>query len=165
MLPPNQFFKAFGGCWNWWSLWECRGSGASDPNQHPNYPLCHAMWAAAIVFDVVAKFCTVATNLLKFCMAGSDGLALALGASGVGRIYTWSVERATGSGLLVAWAVAVGFNSVGNGFKTSSWGSSTIYFPLPSSVIKGRISWKNNITHISADNSIKSAISPWCGRC
>ena len=38
-------------------------------------------------------------------MAGSDGLALALGASGVGyasgvgRIYTWSVEGATGSGL------------------------------------------------------------------
>ena len=68
----------------------------------------------------------MATNLLKFCMAGSDGLALALGASGVGcgsgvgRIYTWSVEGATGSGLLVAWAVAVGFNSVGNGFETSS---------------------------------------------
>ena len=45
------------------------------------------------------------TNLLKFCMAGSDGLALTLGASGVGRapgvgrIYTWSVEGATGSGV------------------------------------------------------------------
>ena len=68
----------------------------------------------------------MATNLLKFYMAGSDGLALALGASGVGcasgvgRIYTWSVEGATGSGLLVAWAVALGFNSVGNGFETSS---------------------------------------------
>ena len=63
------------------------------------------MWAAACVFDVVEKALTVATNLLKFCMAGSDGLALALGASGVGcalgvgRIYTWSVEAATGSGL------------------------------------------------------------------
>ena len=50
----------------------------------------------------------MATNLLKFCMADSDGLALTLGASGVGRascvgrIYTWSVEGATGSGLLVA---------------------------------------------------------------
>ena len=79
----------------------------------------------------MAKFCTVATNLLKFCMAGSDGLALALGASrvgrasGVGRIYTWSVEGATGSELLVAWAVAVGFNSVGNGFRTCSLGTST----------------------------------------
>ena len=88
----------------------------------------------------------MATNLLKFCMADSDGLAIALGASGVGRasgvcrIYTWSVEGATGSGLLVAWAVVVGFNSVGNGFETSSWGSSTISFPLPSLVIKGRIS-------------------------
>ena len=47
----------------------------------------------------------MATNLLKFCMASSDGLALALGASGVGcassvgRIYTWSVGGATGSGL------------------------------------------------------------------
>ena len=47
---------------------------------------------------------------------GSDGLDFMLGASGVlcwdwdvGRIYTWSVEGATGSGHLVAWAVAVGF--------------------------------------------------------
>ena len=50
----------------------------------------------------------MATNLLKFYMASSDGLALALGASrvgrasGVGRIYTWSGKGATGSGLLVA---------------------------------------------------------------
>ena len=118
----------------------------------------------------------MATNLLKFCMAGSDGLALASGASGVGRasgvcrIYTWSVEGATGSGFLVAWAVAVGFNSMGNGFKTSSWGSSTISFPLPSSVIKGRISsffsLGKTIAHIyedsenPSDNSIKSSISP-----
>ena len=104
----------------------------------------------------------MATNLLKFCMASSDGLALALGASGVGRassvgkIYTWSVEGATGSGLLVAWAVAVRFNSVGNGFETSSWGSSTISFPLPSSVIKGKISSLFSIgkttSHISKDS-------------
>ena len=71
-----------------------------------------------------------------------------MGASGVGcaacvgKIYTWSVEGATGSGLFVAWAVVVGFNSVGNGFETSFWGSSTIFFPLPSSVIKGRISYR-----------------------
>ena len=57
------------------------------------------------------KFCTEATNLLKFCMASSDGLDLALGpgASGVncaagvncvvGRVYTRSRD---GSGLLVA---------------------------------------------------------------
>ena len=44
--------------------------------------------AVACVFDVVAKFCTKATNLLKFCMAGSDELDLALGegGAGVGRI-------------------------------------------------------------------------------
>ena len=88
----------------------------------------------------------MATSLLKFCMVGNDGLALSLGASGVGhasgvgRIYTWSVEGATGSGLLVAWAVAVGFNYVGNGFKTSFLGSSTSSFILPSLLIKGKIS-------------------------
>ena len=45
---------------------------------------------------------------------------------------------------------------VGNGFETSSWGSSTISFPLPSSVIKGKISsWFSlgKITsHISEDS-------------
>ena len=43
-----------------------------------------------------------------FCMACSDGLDLALGAgvagfgfsAGVGRIYTWLSEGATGSGVL-----------------------------------------------------------------
>ena len=79
-------------------------------------------------------------------------------------MYTWSVEGATGSGVLV-----------GNGFKTSSWGSSTIYFPLASSVIKGRISsffsLGKTTSHISedsdnpSDNSIKSSISPLCGCC
>ena len=65
----------------------------------------------------MANLCTKATNLLKFCMACSDGLDLPLGAgvsdvgcdAGEGRIYTWSVEGGTGSGHLVAWAVAVGF--------------------------------------------------------
>ena len=55
------------------------------------------------------KLCTEATNLLKFCMAGSDGLDLALGAgatgfefaAGVGNMYTWSAEGATGSGLFL----------------------------------------------------------------
>ena len=113
----------------------------------------------------------MATNLLKFCMAGSDGLTFLVGASRVGcaacvgKIYTWSVEGVAGSGLFVAWAVAMGFNSVGNGFETSSWGSSTISFPLPSLVIKGRIySWfsigktTSNISEDSdnpSDNSIK----------
>ena len=69
------------------------------------------------------------TNFLKFFSIGSDGVAFMVGASGVGKMYTCSVEWATDSGLLV-----------GNGFKTSSWGSSTVSFPLPSSVINGRIS-------------------------
>ena len=103
------------------------------------------MWATAIVFDVVENFSTVATNLLKSCTAGSDGLALALGpsgvgrASGVGRLYTWLLERATGSGLLGALAVAVGINYVGNVFRTCFLGSSIAYFPLPSSVSNGEI--------------------------
>ena len=73
MLPPNQFFRpleavGIGGAQ------KCRGSGAPNPNRHLNHPLCHAVCAAAIVFDVVEKACAVATNLLKFC-TGCDGLA------------------------------------------------------------------------------------------
>ena len=63
----------------------------------------------------------MATSSLNFCMADS-GLDLPLGAAGVlcwdwdaGRIYTWSVEGAAGSGFLVAWAVAVGFSFKGIG--------------------------------------------------
>ena len=72
--------------------------------------------------------------------------ALAVGASdvecaaSVGRMCTGSREGAIGNGLLVAWAVALGFNFVGNGLRISFWGSSTASFPLPSSVNKGRIS-------------------------
>ena len=58
----------------------------------------------------------MATSFLRFCRIGSDGLDFMVGALGVlcwdwdvGRIYTWSVEGATASGHLVAWAVAVGF--------------------------------------------------------
>ena len=57
-----------------------------------------------------------------FCRTSiANGVAFPVGASrvgsasGVGRIYTWSVEGATGSGLLVAWAVAVGFSFMGIG--------------------------------------------------
>ena len=71
----------------------------------------------------MAKLCTEAANLLKFCMACSNGLDLPLGAgaagfdfaAGVGSMYTWSAEGATGSGLFLSWAVVVGFNSVGIG--------------------------------------------------
>ena len=65
-------------------------SGSGAPNQTGTQTNRCAMQCrqAACVFDVVTKFCTEATNLLKFCMAGSDGLDLALGAggAGVGRI-------------------------------------------------------------------------------
>ena len=56
-------------------------------------------------------------------MACSDGLDLPLGAgaagfdfsAGVGSMYTWSSEGATGSGLFWGWAVALGFNFMGIG--------------------------------------------------
>ena len=64
-----------------------------------------------------------------------------------------------------------GFNYVGNGLRTCLLGSSPASFPLPSSVLKGRISSFFSLgktsAHISedSDNSIKSSISPWCGCC
>ena len=91
-------------------------------NPHPNHPLCQAVCAAAIFFEVVAKFCTMATNFLRLFNTGSARLALVVGASevgcgaGEGRIYTWSV----GSGHFMAWAV-------------DFWGFSIYSFPLPSS--------------------------------
>ena len=93
------------------------GFGCSNSEPAPNQPLCHAMWAASIVFYVVEKFCTKATNLLKFCLAGSDGLDLALGASaaaGVG-FAAGVANMYTGSGLFWGWAVALGFKFMGIG--------------------------------------------------
>ena len=62
----------------------------------------------------------MATNFLNFCRTGSAiDVAFVVGVLGVdcvageGRIYTWSVEGATGSGNLVAWAVALGFSFMG----------------------------------------------------
>ena len=71
----------------------------------------------------MAKACTEATSLLKFCMACRDGLDLPLGAgaagfdfsASVGSMYTWSFVGATGSGLFWGWAVALGFNFMGIG--------------------------------------------------
>ena len=84
---------------------------------------------------------------MRFCRVGSvDGMTFAVGVSSVecavdeGRIYTWLVEGAAGSGLLVAWAVALGFKVFGSGLRISFWVSSTVSFLLPSSVNKGRIS-------------------------
>ena len=50
-------------------------------------------------------------------------MALAVGvsgvecAAGVGRMCTRSREGSVGSGLLVAWAMALGFNFIGNGLR------------------------------------------------
>ena len=64
----------------------------------------------------------MATSFLRFCRARSvDGMAFAVGVSGVecaageDRMCTWSGEGAAGNGLLVAWAVVLGFNFVGIG--------------------------------------------------
>ena len=68
---------------------------------------------AVNVFDVVAKVWTVATSFLRFCRAGSDGVAFMVGALGVacgvgvGRMLT-------GSGLFLGWAVALGSKFMGN---------------------------------------------------
>ena len=72
-------------------------------------------------------------------------MGLAVGVSGVecvagvGRMCIGLGEGAAGSGLLVAWAVALGSNFVGSGLRISFWGSSTTSFPLPSSVCNGEI--------------------------
>ena len=131
----------------------------------------------------MAKLYKEATNLLKFCMAGSDGLDLALGAGaagfdfavGVGSMYTWSVEGATGSRHLVAWAAALGSIFMGIGWRVILCGSFLASIPLPSSVNKAMISsWLSlgkTTSHIyedsanPSDNSIKCSISSWCGCC
>ena len=79
----------------------------SEPAPKPSDVPCSV--SSANVFDVVAKFCTVATIFLKFCSIGSDGLALALAArvlgvdcaASEGRIYTGSREDAAESGLFL----------------------------------------------------------------
>ena len=82
MLPQNQFFRPLEAVGTGGAQ-KCRGSGAPNPNWHPNQPLCHAVRAAAIFFEVVAKILTVATSFLKFFSIDSDGVAFLVGASGV----------------------------------------------------------------------------------
>ena len=86
----------------------------------------------------------MATNVLKFFKAGiANWVAFVVGvlgvdcAASVGKMYTWSVEGATGSGLLV-----------GNGFKTSPWGSSTALLSYKGKNFFFLLPWKNNSTHI-----------------
>ena len=72
-------------------------------------------------------------------------MALVVGVSGVecvagvGRVCTRSGECVGGSGLFVAWEVALGLNFVGSGLRISFCGSSTASFPLPSSFSNGEI--------------------------
>ena len=73
-------------------------------------------------------------------MALAVGVSSVKSVASVDRMCTGSGEGATSSGLLVAWAVALGFNFTANGLRISFWGSSTTSFPLPSSVSNGEIS-------------------------
>ena len=64
----------------------------------------------------------IGTNFLRFCRVGSvDGKTLVAGVLGVecavgeGKICTRLGECTVGSGLLVAWVVALGFNFMGIG--------------------------------------------------
>ena len=80
----------------------------------------------AMQCEWLPMFCTVATNFLKFCRAGSaNGVAFPVGASGVGcaagRIYTGS---GSGEGKC----------------KLCFWSSSTASFPLLSTVNIGEVS-------------------------
>ena len=62
-------------------------------------------------------------------MGSAYGMVLAVGVSsvecvaGVGWMCTGLGEGADRNGLLVAWAVALGFNFIGNGLRISFWGS------------------------------------------
>ena len=135
MLPPNHFLRPLEAAGTGGAQ-KCWGSGAPNPNRHPNHPLCHAVCATAILFEVVAKFCTMATNLLKFFSMGSDGVAFLVGASGIGcaagRVYTWSGESASGSGLFMAWAVdfwGLFYFFLSTTLLSQHWGS--FFFLLP----------------------------------
>ena len=94
---------------------------------------------------------------------------------GVGKMCTRSGEGAAGSGLLVAWAVALGFNFVGNGLRISFWGSSTASFPLPSLVINEevasffldgqKVAQVSKISYNPSKNSAKVSIISSCSCC
>ena len=65
----------------------------------------------------------MATNFLKYCTGSTDGMTLAVSVryvscvAGLGRMYTLPGKGVAGSGLLVAWAVALGSNFVGSGLR------------------------------------------------
>ena len=93
----------------------------------------------------------MATNFLRLFKAGSARLALVGGASLVGcgaggaRIYTWSVEGATGSGS--------GVQLCGNWLKDILFGHFHCFCFTALLSQQGNdfflvLPWKNNITHI-----------------
>ena len=67
----------------------------------------------------------MATNFLKFCSIGNDGVAFVVGASGVncaagvgcaaGSVYLGSREDAAGIGLFSGWAMEPGYRFMGIG--------------------------------------------------
>ena len=82
------------------------------------------------------------TNFLLYCTGSADrmeGVSCVECAAGLGRLCTWSGEGVAGSGLLVTWAVTLGFKVFGSDLRISFWVSSTVSFLLPSSINKGRI--------------------------
>ena len=54
VLPPYHFLRPLEAAGTS-EAQKCRGSDAPNPNRHSNQPLCHAVCAAAILFEVVAK--------------------------------------------------------------------------------------------------------------
>ena len=82
------------------------GCSKSEPVPEPTAVPCNV--GSCLCFLCSGKICTKATNLLKFCMVGSDGLDLALGAGAAGFGFAAGVGNMyTGSGLFWGWAVAL----------------------------------------------------------
>ena len=88
-------------------------------------------------------------------------------AAGVGKMCRGSGEGAGGCGLLVAWAVTLGFNFVGSGLRISFWGSSTPSFPLLSSVSNDgqKLVQMFENSDNPSKNSITVSISSSCSLC
>ena len=99
MLPPNHFLRPL----------KAIGTGGAQKcrvrvlqiRTSTRTNRCAMQYKHLLVFyDVVEKSCTLATNFLNFCMAGSDELDLALGAGAVGFEFATGVgSMYTGSGL------------------------------------------------------------------
>ena len=98
----------------------------------------------------------MATNFLKYCTCSADGMALAVGVSGV--------ECAAGVGktCIRSGEGAAGSEPRGSGLRISFWGSSTTSFPLPSSVSNGEIASFCCLQCSSTMVSIRHSSSKFC---